>query len=285
MTTESMSRRRRAVLVGCDPVGELRVQNLGAVGGGEVVAGVEQPAGRRREDKGIVHPGIAGRQAEMADLSDAVRRWIALAVSNRAPAGEAAAAAAALHALADGFDRHVPDPPPPTTYLPEDEERGQDGPDVLAERLAYDFVIGRYSPLALPLTLSFEPPLAIARGRFTLPYEGPPGCVHGAVLAACFDIVLTGANLIAGAGGPTVRLSARYRRPTRLHDEVVLEGWVTRLEGRRIFSEGRLVQNGVVTVEAEGEFAAIDRRRTLALAGEQARERLPATEETTRPAL
>jgi acyl-coenzyme A thioesterase PaaI-like protein len=218
----------------------------------------------------------------MATLADAVRRWVALTVSNRAPAEEAARAAAALHALADGFDRHVPDPPPPTTHMAIDEERADEGPETLAERLAYDVVIGRYSPLALPLTLSFDPPRALGRGRFTLPYEGPPGCVHGAVLVASFDIVLTAANLIAGAGGPTVRLSAHYRRPTRLHDEVVLEGWVTRVEDRRIFSEGRLVQNGVVTVEAEGEFATIDRSRTMALADEQAGGRPPATEGTIR---
>ena len=35
----------------------------------------------------------------------------------------------------------------------------------------------------------------------------------------------------------------------------MFEGWVTEVTDRRIFSKGRIVQGGVVTVEAEGEFA------------------------------
>ena len=39
----------------------------------------------------------------------------------------------------------------------------------------------------------------------------------------------------------------------------MFEGWVTEVTDRRIFSKGRIVQGGVVTVEAEGEFAIFSR--------------------------
>ena len=214
-----------------------------------------------------LHPGVEGRAAEMADLIDAVRRLIAAGVTNRAPAGTTGQVAADLHALASRLEAHVPDPPPPLTVLTNVGGRGASG---LLDRMAFDVVVGRYNPLALPLQLSFEPPSAFGRGCFSLPYEGPPGCVHGAVIAASFDIVLTAANVIADAAGPTVRLSLRYRRPTLLHDEAVFEARVDRREGRRTFSSGRLVQNGVVTVEAEGEFAAIAHHRTQSLGQRQA---------------
>jgi acyl-CoA thioesterase FadM len=82
--------------------------------------------------------------------------------------------------------------------------------------------------------------------------------VHGAALVATFDLVLTAANAIAGATGPTVRLGVRYRRPTLVNEEAVFEGWVTEVTDRRVFSLGRIVQGGQVTVEAEGEFAILN---------------------------
>ena len=117
----------------------------------------------------------------------------------------------------------------------------------------------RFNPLALPVRLEFDPPKALGTGQFHVGYEGAPGCVHGAALAATFDIILTAANAIAGATGPTVRLSLRYRRPTLMDEETVFEGWVTEVTERRVFSLGRIVQGGVVTVEAEGEFAIFER--------------------------
>ena len=213
-----------------------------------------------------LHPGVEGRAPEMAELIDAVRRIIAAAVTNRAPAQATGLLAAELRAAAGRLEMHVPDPPPPLTVLTNVGGRGASG---LLDRMAFDVVVGRYNPLALPLELSFEPPRAVGRGRFPLPYEGPPGCVHGAVIAASFDIVLTAANVIADAAGPTVSLSLRYLRPTLLHDEAVFEAQVDRREGRRTFSSGRLVQNGLVTVEAEGQFAAIAHHRTQTLGSRQ----------------
>ena len=56
-----------------------------------------------------------------------------------------------------------------------------------------------------------------------------------------------------------MRLALRYLRPTLTDEEAVFEGWVTEVTDRRIFSEGRIVQGGIVTVEAEGEFAIFNR--------------------------
>ena len=121
--------------------------------------------------------------------------------------------------------------------------------------MPFDVVVGPFNPLALPVVLDFEPPKAIGRAAFNVAYEGAPGCVHGAVLAATFDIILTAANAIVGAVGPTVRLATRYLRPTLCDEEAVFEGWVTDVTDRRVLSKGRIVQGGIVTVEADGEFA------------------------------
>jgi hypothetical protein len=79
------------------------------------------------------------------------------------------------------------------------------------------------------------------------------------VLAGAFDIILTAANVIGGSAGPTRTLTIRYRRPTLIDHPSRFEAWVTSIDGRNIRSTGRLLQDGVVTVEADGEFVALDR--------------------------
>ena len=137
--------------------------------------------------------------------------------------------------------------------------------------MPYDVVVGPFNPVALPVVLDFEPPKALGRGIFDVTYEGAPGCVHGAVLAAAFDIILTAANAIEGSVGPTVSLALRYLRPTLTNEEAVFEGWVTEVTDRRIFSKGRIVQGGVVTVEAEGEFAIFNQDRVNRMASSRRR--------------
>ena len=115
------------------------------------------------------------------------------------------------------------------------------------------------------MVLEFEPPRAIGRVVFTASYEGAPGCVHGAALAGVFDIVLTAANVIADGAGPTVKLAIRYRKPTLIGVPAVFEGWVTERTDRRTHSRGQLTQNGMVTVEATGEFVNMGRDRINAM--------------------
>jgi len=202
------------------------------------------------------HPGLRGREAEAQELADVLRRLIRLSVSTAPPPRETAALTAQLAAVADRLETYQPAVPLPRFMVPE-----ADGPPSgppLGGAMPYDIIVGTFNPLALPVTLAFEPPKALGYATFDVGYEGAPGCVHGAALAATFDIILTAANAIAGCTGPTVRLAIRYRRPTLVDEEAVFEGWVTEVTERRIFSRGQIVQGGVVTVEAEGEFAILN---------------------------
>ncbi len=203
------------------------------------------------------HPGLRGREREARELADVLRRLVRLSVSTAPSAAATERLAARLAAVADELETHCP-----TSRSLASSVRRRTGPskDVpLGSAMPYDVVVGPFNPLALPVVLDFEPPKALGRASFDVAYEGAPGCVHGAVLAATFDIVLTAANAIAGATGPTVRLALRYLRPTLTEEEAVFEGWVTEVTDRRVHSLGRIVQGGIVTVEAEGEFAVFNR--------------------------
>ncbi|HUC04918.1 MAG TPA: hotdog fold domain-containing protein [Acidimicrobiales bacterium] len=202
------------------------------------------------------HPGLSGRQPQARRLADALRRLIRLSVSTAPPPDVTDALTDRLAALGDRMEAYLPETPYPR-FVPPDED-GPPRQPYLGGSMPFDFVVGPFNPLALPITLDFDPPKAFGRGVFDVAYEGAPGCVHGAALAATFDIVLTAANAIAGTTGPTVRLNIHYRRPTLVGEEAVFEGWVTDVTDRRVFSLGRVLQGDVVTVEAEGEFAILN---------------------------
>lgn len=194
----------------------------------------------------------------MASLAESVRRLIDLTVTNLAPPEVLQRAARELDATAELLAEYRPPEPHPRFVVSNDVARGRIGPDHdMHAAMPYDPVIGHFNPLALPVTISFEPPLAVGNARFTTAYEGGPGWVHGAVIAAAFDIVLTAANQLANSAGPTVWLTIRFKRPTLLGMDTRLEGEVVSNDGRRVRSQGRLIQEGNVCVEAEGEFAVI----------------------------
>jgi acyl-coenzyme A thioesterase PaaI-like protein len=209
------------------------------------------------------HPAAVGRQAELASFASTVRRLVRLTVVSRAPAVVLHEANEALRSVADRLDTPVPDPVPSITEP--GPQRAQPDAAALVRSMAFDGVVGPYNPLAPPVNITLEPPLAIGRVTFSSPYEGPPGCVHGGVLAGVFDIVFSAANIMGSVAGPTVSLSLRYRRPTLLGVEAVFEAWVAEVAERRVRTAGRLVQDGQVTVEADGAFARLDRKDTLSL--------------------
>jgi acyl-coenzyme A thioesterase PaaI-like protein len=188
-----------------------------------------------------------------------------LCVTSDPPSSVLAEVARQAAALADELADAVPEPDPVPTgrYADETEEPGQ--AMSLAAAMPFDMVIGPCNPLAPPLVLELDPPVARGRATFTPPFEGAPGCVHGAALAATFDIMLTAANVIADAAGPTVELRIRYLKPTLIDRPASFEASVVSVEGRRTHSTGRLIQDGVVTVEAEGEFMTLRRGRVEAL--------------------
>jgi len=203
---------------------------------------------------------------EREALAHAVRDLIAETVRTRAPT-------AALGAAADdvaGLIGRMRAAAEANAGAPEErfgERAGspaESGP-TMADFMPYDVIIGRCNPLAPPVTIEFDPPTAIGRVVFGAQYAGAPGCVHGAAIAGVFDVVLTAANVLSDAAGPTRSLTVRYRRPTLLDVESVFCATVTSTDGTRTTSVGQLLQGGVVVAEAEGEFAVMDRSRIAAM--------------------
>jgi acyl-coenzyme A thioesterase PaaI-like protein len=209
-------------------------------------------------------PGRPWSGGGREELAASVRRLMELTVTSAPPPGVLAETAAMVDAAADLLEFAVPDDSEPVPrfngYDVAPEERTG-----LTDSMPFDMVAGQCNPLAPPIEIWFDPPLARGRAVFSPTYEGAPGWVHGAALAAAFDIILTAANVLADAAGPTVELTIHYRRPTLIGVESLFESQVTEVTDRRTHSRGVLMQNGKVTVEAVGQFVNIDRDKIAAL--------------------
>lgn len=123
----------------------------------------------------------------------------------------------------------------------------------------YSPITGRANAIAPPVFTQITNDRVVCKVTFTDPYEGPPGCVHGGIVALCWDHVLAAATLIPDARGPTAQLTIHYRKPSPLKQELRFESWVDRHEGKKLWIKGCCYArdaNGdeVVITEAEGLF-------------------------------
>ena len=126
--------------------------------------------------------------------------------------------------------------------------------DDLTAVMPYSPVTGKRNPIAPPIRLWKERTAVRGEAIFSPTYAGPPDSVHGGIIAAVFDEILSMANVITGNAGFTGTLTIRYHRKTPLDTPVELWGVNERQDGRKQFSRGEFRVNGEVTASAEGLF-------------------------------
>lgn len=193
---------------------------------------------------------LAARRAAVAELGAALRDLVDAAVLTEAPRQD-------LEAVAHGARKLA-------ARLRADSRGLHDVStvdDASAGERWYSPVYGQGNPVAPPLEAS-DGPDGRATGRVTLgkAYEGPPGVVHGGVVASLFDHMLARAVRAAGRGGMTAELTVIYRRPVRLGVPLLLTSKMVDADGRRTTASSRLVAEddpGTTLAEAEGLFVAL----------------------------
>jgi acyl-coenzyme A thioesterase PaaI-like protein len=117
-------------------------------------------------------------------------------------------------------------------------------------------VVGLRNPDAVPLQFVQDKVNGRASAEFELNalHEGPPGQVHGGVVALVLDQVFGEAAAAGGAPGMTGTLTLRYALNTPL-GRCTAAAWVDRREGIKTIVKGELRRaDGTVTVTAEGIF-------------------------------
>jgi acyl-coenzyme A thioesterase PaaI-like protein len=196
--------------------------------------------------------------AEIAALADEVRRLVGAVRTADAPR-EVLAAAGALVAEATALlePHRWPGPYAQGSLRGDAGPLGQPGV-APADFFPYSPVIGPRNPVAPPAVFEPQPDGAVTGWFHGAPaYNGPPGFVHGGVIAMVFDELLGVVGVVQGAGAMTGTLTIRYRRPTPIERRVDLHAWLDRVEGRKVFIRGDMRVDGEVTAEAEGVFIRV----------------------------
>jgi acyl-coenzyme A thioesterase PaaI-like protein len=122
--------------------------------------------------------------------------------------------------------------------------------------------IGLANPLAPPIRVWVDDDDVVhGAGNLDAAYEGPPGCVHGGIIASLFDELLGVANITAEVGAMTGTLTIRYRSPTPLKTDLTFRAQVRAVEGRKVFTAGTIHAGDRLCAECEGVFIVVDSAR------------------------
>jgi hypothetical protein len=204
-------------------------------------------------------PGLDGEPASTGDepinrLAGALRRISAVAVGRPLEDESISAVADQLLQIAERLEREAPGVKR-RRFAPDPRGHPQDFSPTSP-------VIGFANPIAPPAQVwaaEDENGQREIRGRVTFgyPYEGPPTCVHGGVIAELFDELMGAANVLANRPAMTGTLTVRYRKPTPLLTPLDLMARFVRSEGRKFFTWAAIYNDGVLTAEAEGIFIEV----------------------------
>jgi uncharacterized protein (TIGR00369 family) len=106
---------------------------------------------------------------------------------------------------------------------------------------------------------------AICKVNMPKRYEGPPGHLHGGIIATLLDEAMGKANKLAGVVAMTRTMEVEYLRPVPLKTPLLLEGWGVKREGRKHWNAAEIrTEDGKVLARSTGLFIAIDTARALA---------------------
>ena len=85
-------------------------------------------------------------------------------------------------------------------------------------------------------------------------FEGYAGRLHGGVISALLDGVMTHCIFARGDVGVTGELKTRYRYPVVTDHPAIVRGWIKRCSPPLYLMEAELLQDGQVKVTATAKF-------------------------------
>ena len=133
------------------------------------------------------------------------------------------------------------------------------------------FGCGQANPIGLRLEFFLaDDGRVVSMAEIADTYEGPPGYLHGGIIATLVDETMSKAVRSHGLVAMTRHMEVDYRKPVKSAAPIRLEGMVTRSEGRKHWVEARILDTDhTVLAEGKGLFIEVQpRRERLAAKGE-----------------
>ncbi|MBA2753721.1 MAG: PaaI family thioesterase [Chloroflexia bacterium] len=152
-------------------------------------------------------------------------------------------------------------------------ERGGDGPtgdgareSVVARDDHGCFGCGALNPHGLHLRFRITPEGIEAPFTPLVTHEGYTGMVHGGIVSTLLDEVMAWSLYRLDIWAVTAKMAVSFRRPVRVGEPCLAEGWLARDRGRLIETAARLVrvEDGTVLATATGTFARVPAARAQA---------------------
>ncbi|MGH9025355.1 MAG: PaaI family thioesterase [Acidimicrobiia bacterium] len=184
---------------------------------------------------------------ELRRLADALRLVVDQITRTEAAPGTLIRAAETVEAAAAVLEPETP------SWGPHIPARGAPDGDP-HDYFPFSPVVGFFNPLAPPVEVEVRDGVVHGQANLGSAFEGPPGCVHGGVIASMFDELLGIVNIAAGVGAMTGTLTIRYRKPTPLQTDLRFELRHTGVERRKVFAAGSMYAGDELCAEAEGIF-------------------------------
>jgi len=132
------------------------------------------------------------------------------------------------------------------------------------ERANHCFGCGTENPQGLHLHFavsdgSHHEVTATATVELTRIHEGPPGFIHGGIVATLMDEAMSKLNRPLHVTAMTRHMEVDYLRPAPLNTPLTLTGRHIRRDGRKLFHSAELAgPDGKVLAKAKGVFIVID---------------------------
>ena len=126
------------------------------------------------------------------------------------------------------------------------------------------FGCGGGNARGMRLAFEFDESSQRVIGRFRLgpEYQGATGFIHGGIIATVLDEVMSKLSRFSNVRAVTAELTVEYLRPVRVDEELRVEGFATRRDGRELYQEGEIRNAaGVLLARGRGRFVIIDPER------------------------
>jgi acyl-coenzyme A thioesterase PaaI-like protein len=134
------------------------------------------------------------------------------------------------------------------------------------ERANHCFGCGPANPQGLHLTFTTDtadPEHITATTQIQLDrmHEGPPGHIHGGIVAALLDEAMSKLNRPLNVLAMTRHMEVDYLRPAPLYQPLVLTARHLSRDGRKLFHQAELQRpDGTVLARSKGLFIALDEK-------------------------
>ena len=129
------------------------------------------------------------------------------------------------------------------------------------------FACGKDNPAGMKLKFYFdeESRTAVCKFKLGLRYTGPPGHLHGGIIATILDEAMGKVNKLRNVVALTRNMSIEYLKPAPLGKQLTVTGREQQVEGRIHINVAEITNEaGEVLSRSTGTFVAVDVEKMFA---------------------